>query len=102
MCPDCGRAKGECVCSLDDSIAEGDGIVRVSRETKGRRGKAVTVIKGVPVSKSELKKLARELKAKCGSGGTVKDFAIEIQGDHRDKLVEELKTKGWQVKRTGG
>jgi translation initiation factor 1 len=80
----------------------GDGIVRVGRETKGRKGKAVTLITGVPLSLAELKRLARELKARCGCGGTVKDGVIEIQGDHRDKLIEALKSKGWSVKSSGG
>ena len=102
MCPDCGRTIAECVCAQDESIPAGDGIVRVWRETKGRKGKAVTVITGIPLKPSELKQLARELKARCGSGGTVKAGMIEIQGDHRGKLIEALQTKGWTVKRSGG
>jgi translation initiation factor 1 len=97
MCPGCGRAVGECVCGADESADAGDGVVRISRQTKGRGGKSVTVITGVPVTKSELKKLARELKARCGCGGTVKDDAIEIQGDKRDDLLEVLQAKGGEV-----
>jgi translation initiation factor 1 len=74
----------------------------VGRETKGRRGKSVTVITGVPLGRSDLAKLGRELRKRCGSGGTVKDGVIEIQGDHRDILVEELGARGWKVKRSGG
>lgn len=102
MCPGCGRAVGQCVCGSDDSVPAGDGIVRISRQTKGRAGKAVTVVTGIPVTKSELKKLARELKARCGCGGTVKDDAIEIQGDKRDEALEVLKAKGYSVKLVGG
>ena len=102
MCPGCGRALDKCFCKSEESVPEGDSIVRISRQTKGRRGRAVTVITGVPLTSAELKRLARELKAKCGSGGTVKDGVIEIQGDFREKLLEELKAKGWVVKLSGG
>lgn len=80
----------------------GDGIIRVARQTKGRKGKGVTLISGVPLSGDDLKDLARTLKQKCGTGGTVKNGCIEIQGDHRDVLVTELKSKGWVVKKSGG
>ena len=80
----------------------GDGIVRIGRETKGRKGKGVTTIFGVPLDPGGLQVLAQELKQKCGSGGTVKEGRIEIQGDHRDKLCAELAKRGWQVKRSGG
>ncbi len=80
----------------------GNGIVRVARETKGRRGKGVTVITGLPLPREGLERLARELKQKCGAGGTVKGNTIEIQGDHRDLLMEELKRRGYTVKRSGG
>ncbi len=102
MCPSCDRAIEACVCSIDETIPETDGIVRIGRETKGRKGKAVTVITGLPLKQSELKQLARELKAQCGCGGTVKEATIEIQGDHRDKLIEILKSKGYTTKRAGG
>ncbi|MBC8378787.1 MAG: translation initiation factor Sui1 [Planctomycetes bacterium] len=102
MCPGCGRTVAECSCAAEESTPAGDGIVRISKETKGRKGKGVTVITGLPLKSSELKQLARELKAQCGCGGTVKEEAIEIQGDHRDKLVELLKAKGYTVKLAGG
>ena len=76
--------------------------VRVGREIKGRRGKGVTVITGLPLNTIEIKKMARQLKQKCGSGGTVRDGVIEIQGDHRDMLVELLTAMGWTAKRSGG
>ena len=76
--------------------------MRVGRETKGRRGKGVTVITGLPLNAVEIKKLARQFKQKCGSGGTVRDGVIEIQGDHREMLVELLTALGWAAKRSGG
>jgi translation initiation factor 1 len=76
--------------------------VRVGRESKGRKGKGVTLISGVPLTPEGLKNLASELKHKCGTGGTLKNGVIEIQGDHRDVLIELLKAKGWTVKRSGG
>ena len=79
-----------------------DGVVRVGRETKGRKGAGVTIITGIPSHPEGLKQIAKELKQKCGTGGTVKNGVIEIQGDQRDALVSELITRGYQVKRTGG
>jgi len=79
-----------------------DGIVRVGRETKGRKGAGVTVITGIQTHPEGLKQIAKELKQKCGTGGTVKNGVIEIQGDQRDVLVEELSARGYTVKRSGG
>jgi translation initiation factor 1 len=80
----------------------GDATVRVRREVKGRRGKTVTTIEGVPLTEGDLRDLASELKRRCGTGGSVKDGVIEIQGDHRDILVAELEGRGYTVKRAGG
>lgn len=80
----------------------GDGIVRVSRETKGRGGKAVTLVKGVALDEVALTALGKKLKAACGSGGTVKDGVIEVQGDHCDRVVALLRAQGLNVKRAGG
>lgn len=102
MCPDCGRPVAECVCRREKAVPAGDGIVRVSRETKGRKGKGVTVITGVLLDERGLQKLATDLKRKCGAGGTVKGGTIEIQGDHRDLLAAELTRRGYTVKRSGG
>jgi predicted translation initiation factor SUI1 len=77
-------------------------VVRVGRETKGRRGKGVTVVSDVPLGEAELLELAAKLKQRCGTGGTVKDGRIEIQGDQRDRLVAELERLGYRVKRAGG
>lgn len=101
MCPDCRQPLPDCRCD-EAGAPTGDGVVRVSRETKGRKGKGVTLIKGIPLAGSELKAFAKLLKARCGTGGTVKDGVVEIQGDQRDTLVTLLKEKGWTVKRAGG
>jgi translation initiation factor 1 len=79
-----------------------DGVVRVRRETGGRRGKTVTVIYGVPLPAEALAALASELKRRCGSGGTAKDGVIELQGDHCDTAIEALRERGYAVKRAGG
>src|SRR5215469_1912022 len=76
--------------------------VRVGREVAGRGGKGVSVITGLPLVGEELEALATRLKKLCGAGGAVKDGTIEIQGDHRDRLVAELNTLGFQAKRSGG
>jgi translation initiation factor 1 len=103
MCPGCDRPLEQCACGKEaERVPETDGIVRVSRQTQGRKGKGVTVVTGVPLVPSELKRLAKAHKQRCGSGGAVKDGAIEIQGDHRDLLVDELTKRGFTVKRVGG
>jgi len=102
ICPECGKAAKACMCVRAARKSGGDGIVRVLRETKGRKGKGVTVITGLPLSAPDLKALGRQLKKTCGSGGTVKDGVIEIQGDHRDRLLVELKKLGFAAKRAGG
>ena len=79
-----------------------DAMVRVSRETQGRGGKGVSVITGLLLTQPQLDELARQLKKRCGCGGTVRNGAIEIQGDHRDLLVAELIRLGWAAKRSGG
>ena len=103
MCPTCRRPLPQCSCrQAAAAVPAGDGIVRVQRETKGRGGKAVTVVRGVPVDATGLLKLGQELKAACGSGGTVKDGNIEVQGEHVDKILALLQQRGYQVKRAGG
>jgi translation initiation factor 1 len=82
--------------------AKGDGVVRVGRETKGRKGKGVTVVSGLPLTAAALEELAARLKKRCGSGGTVHEGVIEIQGDHRDTLVAELAKLGYTARRSGG
>jgi translation initiation factor 1 len=98
MCPACAKPMTACVCRQAKAVS-GDGTIRVRLETKGRKGKGVTLITGVPLAPSELAQLGKQLKQKCGSGGTVKDGVIEVQGDHRESLVEALKKLGWNVKK---
>ncbi len=102
-CPKCGQLLRKCNCDNQSANrAKGDGIVRIQRETKGRKGKGVTLITGTPLAGDELKSLAKILKQKCGTGGTIKNGVIEIQGDHRDLLLDLLQDKGWKVKKAGG
>lgn len=101
-CPGCGQAIAACCCKDETAIPAGDGIVRLSRETKGRKGKGVTLITGVPLPLQELTALAKQLKQRCGVGGAVKDGVIEIQGDQRDLLLDELSKRGFKVKKAGG
>lgn len=113
VCPSCGRSETRCKCrgkgararikarEEAESAKASDGIVRVGRSTKGRRGKIVSTVTGIPVDADELQTLAAELKRRCGTGGALKDGVIEIQGDHRDTLVEELEKRGFKVKRAG-
>jgi translation initiation factor 1 len=107
LCPECARPAAECRCRRSKPAqatptAKADGIVRVGRETKGRKGKGVTVVTGVPLADPALEELAARLKRRCGSGGTVHDGVIEIQGDHRDTLVAELGKLGYVARRSGG
>lgn len=103
MCPTCGQTQASCACNERPTTAPATrGPVRVGRETKGRKGKGVTMITGITLTSDALAALTKELKQKCGAGGTVRDGVIEIQGDHRDLLVEELQRLGWKAKRSGG
>lgn len=101
MCPDCRQPVASCTCKLA-AIPSGDGIVRVSRETKGRGGKGVTLVKGVLLDAAALIALGKQLKTACGTGGTVKEGIIEVQGDHVERVMELLRARGYTVKRAGG
>jgi translation initiation factor 1 len=113
VCPGCGRSERRCQCrgkgararqaarEAEAAAKQSDGIVRVGRSTKGRRGKVVSTVTGVPLEGDELAALAGELKRRCGTGGALKEGVIEIQGDHRDTLVAELEQRGYRVKRAG-
>lgn len=96
---DAGRIKES---KTKEEAPSGDGIVRIKRETKGRKGKGVTLVEGLVLPEKELKELAKKLKQLCGTGGTLKNFTVEIQGDHREKLQAYLKEKGFTVKLAGG
>ncbi|MGE8072536.1 stress response translation initiation inhibitor YciH [Serratia ureilytica] len=96
---DTGRIKQE---EVKPQRAKGDGVVRIQRQTSGRKGKGVCLITGVDLDDAALDKLAAELKKKCGCGGSVKEGVIEIQGDKRDLLKELLEAKGMKVKLAGG
>lgn len=102
LCPQCLRPVTGCVCKGATKPQHGDGVIRVSRETKGRAGKGVSLVTGAPISGADLEKLATQLKKRCGTGGTVKDGVIEIQGDHRDTIVAELIKLGFKAKKAGG
>ena len=103
MCPACGQACAGCTCkSQAKAVALGDGLVRVSRQTKGRGGKCVSVVKGLPLDAIALALLGKQLRTQCGSGGTVKDGVIEVQGDHVDTIVAALAKLGHQAKKAGG
>ncbi len=100
LCPDCGLSRCQCAHNIS---AVGDGNVRIRLETKGRKGKGVTTITGIPLAEPELKKLLKELKQKTSCGGSVKEQTLELQGDQRDILVMLLANRGWpSVKKAGG
>jgi translation initiation factor 1 len=104
ICPGCRRPIAQCACkdTRGKPARPGTGTVRVSRVTQGRGGKAVSVISGLPLDEAALAALAKQLKQRCGSGGTVREGTIEIQGEHRDKLVAELALRGYSARRAGG
>ena len=101
MCPVCRQPVAQCVCNKAVAPAT-DGVVRLFFETKGRSGKGVTVVRGLGLAEPELAALGKKLKAACGVGGTAKDGVIELQGDHRDRVLELLKAPGRTVKKAGG
>jgi translation initiation factor 1 len=101
MCPACRQSLAQCTCKAG-AVTTGDGVVRVSRQTKGRGGKSVTLIKGLALDAAALALLGKQLRTACGSGGTVKDGVIEVQGDHCELVMEALRKHGHHPKRTGG
>jgi translation initiation factor 1 len=102
MCPACRMPVAVCACGKKTSPPASDGVVRVSRETKGRGGKAVTLISGLALDTDALSQLCKQLKTSCGTGGTVKAGAIELQGDRCDAAMDVIRKLGMIVKRTGG
>ena len=103
ICPGCGQGVAQCACGANGraSVA-GDGVVRVSRQTKGRGGKAVTVVKGLALDGVALAALGKQLRSACGAGGTVKDGVIEVQGDHCEAILAALNKQGYKAKQAGG
>jgi len=102
LCPNCGRPIEKCICKQPRTFTpKGDGVVRVGRESKGRKGKTVTLITGLGMPETPAKTLLTELKSACGAGGAWKDGVLEIQGDHRDTIVEILKKRGINAKKAG-
>jgi translation initiation factor 1 len=102
MCPACRQPVAACTCRQARALPPADGIVRVSRETRGRGGKSVTVIRGLPLEAPALVQLGKQLKAACGSGGTVKDGVVEVQGDHGVLVIAWLEKQGWKARPAGG
>ena len=101
-CPGCHKPLRKCKCRLVQDNGNPrqvvDPPIRISRESKGRKGKGVTLVTGLELNEAELKTLAKKLKALCGSGGTVKNSVIEVQGDHRDQIKQELDKQFKNVK----
>jgi translation initiation factor 1 len=101
VCTGCGYPVACCECLSPKQAPKGTGRVRIGRETKGRKGKGVTIVTGLPLDEEALRSLAKELKHRCGTGGTVKGGVIEIQGDHRTLLMDELTKRGYSPKISG-
>jgi translation initiation factor 1 len=99
ICPDCSKPIKECICReiKRNALPETSGKVRIRHETAGRRNKGVTIIYGLPLSQEQLEKLAKKLKSTFGTGGAVKDYTIELQGDQREKVAVELRRLGYSV-----
>ena len=110
ICPGCGKPVSSCVCKKkktnNDSAAvrnyPDDGVIRITRETKGHKGKTVTRVGNIHLGESGLKDFARRLKTRCGTGGSIKDSEIIIQGDHRQVILDEIIKQGYRAKLAGG
>ena len=102
MCPNCRQPVSACICRQNNAPVRSDGVARVSRSSKGRGGKTVTLVTGLALDEVALIQLGKQLKAACGSGGTVKDGVIEVQGDHCDQVIQLLLKQGHTPKRAGG
>ncbi len=110
ICPECGNPVSSCTCKKKKDLKTeknlrnfpDDGIIRIMRETKGHGGKTVTIIGNISIDNSKLKDMAKQLKNRCGTGGTIKDNEIIIQGDHREVILQELTKQGYRAKIAGG
>lgn len=101
MCPACRQPITNCTCKAQ-VLPQTNGVVRVSLQTKGRGGKSVTLVKGLPLDAAALAVLGKQLRSACGSGGTVKDGVVEVQGDHVTTIMAALQKQSYNVKRAGG
>jgi len=101
MCPGCGQSEDACSCAQDSQLL-GDGRVRVSRSSKGRGGKTVTLVTGLPLTAAGLREVCTQLKKRCGVGGAVKEGQLEIQGDQVEAVLQWLNERGYDAKRSGG
>jgi len=107
-CPSCGKRRDRCSCATPRTAQSPppavprDGVVRIMRDRKNRGGKVVTVVAGLPVAGAGLAQVAADLKRACGTGGTVKGDLVEVQGDHRDRIADLLRQRGYTVKLAGG
>jgi translation initiation factor 1 len=110
VCSRCQKPAAKCRCKKKKAAPPkqaqanypDDGVVRIRREVKGRKGKTVTAVFGLPFDGADLKQFAKELKKSCGSGGSIKDGTIVIQGDHRESLRVTIAKQGYTVKIAGG
>ena len=102
LCPECGNPVDACTCKSEQPLLHTSGAVILQRQVKGRNGKPVTMISGIPLAGAELKALAKQLKNKCGVGGSIEAGQILIQGDKRDQLKGILESLGYTVKLSGG
>lgn len=102
-CPTCRQPLATCLCAQRAREAvRGDGRVRVSRESKGRGGKTVTLVRGLALDEAALTALGKRLRTACGAGGALKDGVLEIQGDHVERVIELLVQDGHDARRSGG
>lgn len=102
-CTACGKPASKCVCKKKRSQAQpSDGTIRIRREVKGRKGKTASIVYGFDLDADEIKEIAGQLKRLCGTGGSVKDGEIIIQGDHRETIKAKLEQQGLKVKLAGG
>lgn len=102
MCPACRHPLAQCQCQHAKLVPSGDGMVRVSRSSKGRGGKTVTLVHGLTLPPEELATLGKQLRTACGAGGTHKDGVLEVQGDHVARVLAWLQAKGLKAKQSGG
>jgi len=101
-CPKCGKPLAACTCTQKTTRPPGDGVVRIFRDSKGRKGKTVTLITGLALREDALRELLTELKRKVGTGGALKDGVLEIQGDHVERVIALLVQDGHAARRAGG